>query len=177
MAESATNLPPARTPEALWQRIVQDYRQLCALQRQARAEESDRLLRDELPARILAWAEQDPSDGTAKARRLDQMFQREHQRLADAWMLEELLEQRLRSQVMPALTARIDAEVRRAMQAPAASRPELHISEPAPRPAPTVIPLAESCTRPARVSVGDIPSIIDLILHQERQSGARHLAA
>ncbi|KAF0180167.1 MAG: hypothetical protein FD161_945 [Limisphaerales bacterium] len=177
MAELAPYLPTARTPDALWQRIVQDYRQLCVLQRQARRAESDRLLRDELPARILAWAEQDDADGAEQARRLDEMFQQEQRRLADVWLLQELLEQRLRTELLPALSARIDVEVQRAVKRNASCLAPAPVAAPAPQPMPTILPLAETSSRSTRVPVGDIPSIIDLIFENERQSGARHLAA
>ena len=177
MAELAPYLPTARTPDALWQRIVQDYRQLCVLQRQARRAESDRLLRDELPACILAWAEQDDADGAEQARRLDEMFQQEQRRLADVWLLQELMEQRLRTELLPALSARIDAEVRRAVKRNASCLAPAPVAAPAPQPMPTILPLAETSSRSTRVPAGDIPSIIDLIFEHERQSGARHLAA
>lgn len=177
MAESALNQPATQPPDALWQQIVQAYRQLCVLQRQARRAESNRFLHDELPARILAWAELDGADGAAKARRLDHMFQREQRRLADVWLLEDLMEHRLRTDVLPALSARIDTEVQRAMQRHVPNRTPLQTSVRDPWPASTPEPLSVAASQPARVSVGDIPSIIDLIFEQERQSGARHLAA
>lgn len=177
MAELAPNLPTDRTPDALWRQIVQDYRQLCVLQRQARRAECDHLLRDELPARILAWAEQDDSDGGEQARRLDEMFQQEQRRLADVWLLQEFMEQRLRTELLPALSARIDVEVQRAVKRDAPRLAPAPSPAPAPRPIPGIVPPAEASSRPARVAAGDIPSVIDLIFEQERQSGARHLAA
>lgn len=175
MAESAHNLTAARTPDALWQRIVQDYRQAWILRRQARRAESDQLLHDELPARILAWAELDASDGAAQARRLDDMFEAEQRRLADLWLVQECMEHRLRTDLLPTLTARIDAEVRQALERHAASRPLPPVT--APCPTPVILPRAEDLPPPTRVSAGDIPSIIDLLFERERQSGARHLAA
>lgn len=179
MAESVPNLPTARTPDALWQQIVQDYRQLCVLQRQARRADSERLLRDELPARILAWAELDGADGAAKARRLDDMFQAEQRSLTEAWLIEQTVAQRLHSDLLPALSAQINEEIQRAMQrhAPARPLPPTPAPMPAPVLAPSIVPRSEPGRARARASVGDIPSIIDLILEQERQSGARHLVA
>jgi hypothetical protein len=181
MAESVPNLPTACPPDALWQQIVQDYRQLCVLQRQARGAECDRLLRDELPTRILAWAEQDGADGAAKARRLDDMFQAEQRRFADAWAIEQTVAQRLRSDLLPALSAQINEEVQRAIQRHVPSRPLPSAAGPVPVsvpcPAPSMVQRSEPAHARARASVGDIPSIIDLILEQERQSDARHLAA
>lgn len=177
MAELAPNLPTAGTPDVLWQHIVQGYRQLCVLQRQARRAESDRLLLEELPARILAWAEQDDSDGLEQALRLDEMFSQEQRRLADVWFLQEFMEERLRTELLPALSARIDAEVQRAVKRSASCLAPAPAPAPAPLPVASAVPLAKVSSAASRISAGDIPSVIDLIFEQERQSGARHLAA
>ncbi len=171
MAEPAHTVPACRPSEFLWQRIVEDYRQLRILQRQGRPAESARLLHDELPARILVWAEQDPADGVAQARRLEAMFHHEQQRLADVWLLDDLMESRLRTQLLPALSARIDAEIQQAKQRHA----PIHAAPPAPT--SFVAPSDDTSGRSTRVPAGDIPSIIDLILERERQSGARYQAA
>lgn len=148
------------TAEARWEKVVQDYRQLFVLRRQGRREESARLLHHELPMSISAWSECDAADGPAKKQRLSEMFQQEQRRLDDVWFLQELMEQRLRTELLPALSERIGEEVRRAVNQSVA------------RPTP-VAPAA----RPARVVASDIPTIIDLLLRGEQQANAQPLAA
>lgn len=164
--------------DALWQKVVQDYRQLCVLQRQARNEESLPLLQHDLPVSILAWSELDSADGAAKARRLDEMFHVEQTRVADAWLAQELMAQRVRAELLPSLTAQITAEVRKAVTqsvprtAPVQAARPVQPAVPAPRPAPATAP-----ARPARVAAGDIASIIDLILEGEQRPNVQPLAA
>ncbi len=168
------------TADALWQKVVQDYRQFCVLQRQARREESSRLLQTELPASILEWSEREAADGFAKARRLDEMFQQEQRRVADAWLAQEFMEQRLRTQLLPSLSARIDEEVRKAVTQNAAQLAPVQSPAPRavpPRSAPVTARATENSRRPARVAAGDIASIIDLILEGEQPPNAQPLAA
>ncbi len=177
----------SNTADALWQKVVQDYRQLCVLQQQARNEESLRLLQNDLPVSILEWSERDSADGASKARRLDEMFQVEQTRLADAWLAQELMAQQVRAELLPSLTAQITAEVRKAVTesnlrpaatlAPAA-RPQAPAPTRAPQPAPSrPAPAAAPAARPARVAAGDLTSIIDLILADEQSAPVRPLAA
>lgn len=166
--------------DALWQKVVQDYRQLCVLQRQTRREESSWLFQAELPASILEWSEHEAADGAAKARRLDEMFQQEQRRVADAWLAQEFMEQRLRTQLLPSLAARIDEKVRKAVTQNAALFAPVQSPAPRPvppRPAPVAARATETPRRPARVAAGDIASIIDLILEGEQRPHAQPLAA
>ena len=163
----------SQTTDALWQKVVQDYRQLFVLRRQGRHEESTRLLHGQLQTRIAEWSAEDPTDAAAKRQRLNEMFQAEQRRLDDVWYLQDIMEQRLRAEFLPALTERIAEEVRQAVaQATAALKPA-----PAPRPAPRPEPRQTRSDRPVRVSAGDIPSIIDMLLDGEHPAQTAPLAA
>lgn len=162
----------------LWDKVVQDYRQLCILRRQGLAEESSRILRGELPASIAEWSERDPADGATKKRRLNEMFQQEQRRLDDVWFLQDIIEKRLRAELIPAISAKIGEGIRVAMSEQTANPAPI---QPAPAPASqrpaTPVRRTENPAAPARPVAGDIPSVIDLIFEHERRSGARHLAA
>lgn len=154
------------TDDALWQQVVQTYRQLCVHQRQPRDAASLNRLQAELTAHILDWADCVTVDGAAQARRLDEMFQAEQRHVADAWLAHELLEQRLRAELLPALTAHLSEEVRRAVTQ-FTSRPAPLAPAVAPPPIVAMPVSPAAAPRPTRVPAGDIPSIIDLILASE----------
>jgi hypothetical protein len=153
--------------DSYWEKVVSDFRRLCILRRQRRREESEALLRQDLPRSIAEWSRQQPGDATAKKAQLDSMFQAEQRRIEDAWLMQDVLSTRLTEDFLPALCSRVSEEVRKAMAVAdlmgAETRAELRASQaPAPEPAPE-----------PRVSFDDIPSILDLLLVEEPPKAKR----
>ena len=174
MATATLTNPSPDLAETLWQKVVSDYRQACVLYRQARREESQRVLERSLPERILEWSECDPADGATRTRRLETMFQLERQRVEDAWLAQEFVQQRWQAELLPTLSAHISEEVRKAVRTLPAPRPGPAPAVPA---SPTGSRIAASPAprppRPARAAASDIPAIIDLLLEQECTAAPR----
>lgn len=156
-------VPPSRSSQ-LWEKVVSDYQRACLLHRQVRRCESRRIMEQDLPLSIYAWAEQAPGDGAEKVRQLDAMFERERARVEDAWAANELIRQQLAADLVPALAQEIAQEVRRAvaLQPSPAPLAESRI----PTPAQLAPPAPMSRVQP-RTGATDIPGIIDFLLAQE----------
>lgn len=177
MATAALTNASPDLAETLWLKIVRDYRQACVLHRQARREESQRMLEGVLPESILAWAECDPTDGATQTQRLEAMFQQERQRIEDAWLAQEFAQQRWQAELLPALSAHIGEEVRKAVRTLPAARPVAVVPAPMHQVAPRIIAQPEPrSARPTRTAASDIASIIDLLLEQECSTARQHLA-
>ena len=139
-----------------WEKVVSDFRRLCILRRQRRREESEILLRTDLPRSIAEWSRQQPGDAHDKKARLDSMFQTEQRRIEDAWMMQDVLTSRLTEDFLPAICSRVSEEVRKAMAVA-----ELLATDSRSPKEMEVVP--EETTDP-RVAFDDIPSILDLLL-------------
>ncbi len=153
--------------DSYWEKVVSDFRRLCILRRQRRREESEAMLRNELPRSIAEWSRQQPGDASTKKAQLDSMFQAEQRRIEDAWLMQDVLSTRLTEDFLPALCSRVSEEVRKAMAVAdllgAETRAENRAGKtPAPEPEPE-----------PRISFDDIPSILDLLMVEEPAKGKR----
>ncbi len=153
--------------DSRWDQVVRDFRQFCVLRRQERRADSELILRQSLPQSIAEWSKHDTDNAGVKKARLDAMFQQEQRRIEDACLLNELLSAQLKHEFLPVLCSSVSAivgeELRRAGidrdsdQRPARREPQVP-AEPAPR---------------SRVAFDDIPSVIDLLLDNDRPSPRR----
>ena len=157
--------------DSRWEKVVRDFRQLCLLRRQERIEESEAVMRQQLPTSIAEWSRNDAAEPDAKRARLDSMFQQEQRRMDDLWVMNELLSARLREEFLPVVCSSVcetvGVELRRAGvgrdSGDASARWE-------PRSAAAPAPLR-------RVAFDDIPSVIDHLLSTGFSSPRRATAA
>lgn len=163
MNSARQSVPPA-APAQLWERVVRDYQRVCLLHRQVRRCESRRIIEQELPLSICAWAEHAPGDGAEKVRLLDAMFERERARVEDTWAANELIRQQLAEDLVPALAQEIASEVRRAVALLPSPAPLAAQSSSAPAP---VAPPTQAGRSQPRTEATDIAAIIDFLLAQE----------
>ncbi|HTH49656.1 MAG TPA: hypothetical protein VMB21_19235 [Candidatus Limnocylindria bacterium] len=151
--------------DSYWEKVVSDFRRLCILRRQRRREESETLLRTDLPRSIAEWSRQQPGDAAAKKAQLDSMFHTEQRRIEDAWLMQDVLSTRLTEDFLPAICSRVSEEVRKAMAVG-----ELLAGEPRSARETDVAPA--NAPEP-RVAFDDIPSILDLLLVEPPPNGKR----
>lgn len=152
--------------DSSWEKVVSDFRRLCILRRQRRREESETLLRTELPRSIAEWSRQQPGDADSKKARLDSMFHTEQRRIEDAWLMQDVLSSRLAEDFLPAICSRVSEEVRKAM----AVAELLNAESRQPKDTDIAVePPAET-----RVAFDDIPSILDLLLVEPPAKKTRH---
>ena len=144
--------------DSRWEKVVRDFRQVCVLRRQDRRDESDALLRQELPRSISEWSRHDTADANAKRARLDSMFQQEQRRIDDLWVMNELLSARLREEFLPVVCSSVCSTVGEELRRAGAGRDSVQ--------APVLRDTRPSATPGARsrVAFDDIPSVIDLLL-------------
>ena len=98
--------------ESAWDKVVTKYREVCVLRREARVTESERVLKDELPGVIAAWAAANPRPITAKKAELEAMFAVERKRVDEALTLRRILTAQMNEQMLPLLHARVAEEVK-----------------------------------------------------------------
>lgn len=144
--------------DSRWEKVVRDFRRLCVLRRQDRRDESEALLRQELPRSISDWAQHDPSAPDHKRSRLDEMFQQEQRRMDEVALLNELLSSQLMDTFLPVVCSSVCSAVGEELRKAGAGRdsgtaPVLRETRPAAEPAPR-----------RRVAFDDIPGVIDLLL-------------
>ena len=151
--------------DSYWEKVVSDFRRLCILRRQRRREESEALLRTDLPRSIAEWSRQQPGDAYAKKARLDSMFQTEQRRIEDAWMMQDVLTSRLTEDLLPAICSRVSEEVRKAMAVAELLGTDTHAAKEA--------DVVMEETPETRVAFDDIPSILDLLLVEPPANGKR----
>ena len=140
--------------ETYWERVVCDFRRLCVLRRQRRREESEALMRHELPRSIAEWSRQQPGDATAKKAQLDAMFNTEQRRVEDVWMMQDILSSKLVEDFVPVICSRVNEEVRKAISViELMAQDQQAARSMTAKPAPAL-----------KVAFDDIPSILDLLL-------------
>jgi hypothetical protein len=153
------------TSDQWWDKVVGDFRQVCVLRRQKRWREADAILKEELPHSIAGWSASCPADLDTKSARLDLMFELEQRRIADAWLLQQLVMTQLHEQIIPAVCLEVGQEVRSILGQEVSQRDEKHSFAPT-----SDNPVAIG----GRVRFDDIPGVIDLIL-TEKQSVSHSL--
>lgn len=181
MIETVTKVPSQPAAEALWEAVVQSYRQAWAMRLQDSGGERRGETESNLAKSILDWSEGVPADGHTKAFLLETMFRTEDHRMADALTLQATFQKKLQAaqaEWLESLDRRIGQEVRRAVE-----------SMPRPVPTPRLVPTAETPVsaivpksipaprRRERPAVGDIPSIIDLLLAEQQRTASPACAA
>lgn len=164
MAKPFTPTVNTKLQDAYWERVVSDFRKLCVLRRQQRREESEALLRFELPRSIAEWSRQQPGDPQAKRAQLDAMFQSEQRRVEDAMLMQDLLSSRLVEDFLPVICSRVGEEVRKAMAVA-----DIFARD---QEADRQVAVAEA--EPEKVPFDDIPSILDLLLNEDQAAPTGH---
>lgn len=164
--------------DSLWKNLTEEFRRACLMRRQGDSEAAGKILNEELPKKISQWSRLSPSTEAMKREQLNQMFERERERIEDAWMTQQILLRQMRDVLIPSLCLQVAEEVREVMElqvgeitrnlATASSAPA-PISEAAPT--RQIEPEAEEICLPSRgVSLpmtrgelsGDRPNFADL---------------
>lgn len=155
--------------DANWDRIVNEFRQICLLRRQKKMLESDVILNIDLPKSIATWSRTASDRPDVKKARLDTMFQSEQKRVEDAWLVQELVGNRIQNEVVPAMCARMVEQVKMVIEEQLTARENRrHAAE------------KTGAQRPAsrRVLFDDLPGVIDLVIEQQRhEANLSQLAA
>ncbi len=144
--------------ENRWDKVVRDFRQVCLLRRQDRRDESDRLMRQDLPQSIAEWSRSDSADAGTKRARLDAMFQQEQRRMDDLWVMNELLSARLMEEFLPVVCSSVCSTVGEELRKAGAGRDSGSVTAFRDH-RPAAGPAARN-----RVAFDDIPSVIDHLL-------------
>lgn len=144
--------------DSRWEKVVRDFRQLCLLRRQERQEESETMMRQQLPHSISEWSRNDSADPDAKRARLDSMFQQEQRRMDDLWVMNELLSARLREDFLPVVCSSVCETVGVELRRAGVGRDSGNASARW-EPRPVSPPSARN-----RVAFDDIPSVLDHLL-------------
>lgn len=170
----------------LWKNLTEEFRRACLMRRRGDSEAAGKILNEELPKKISQWSRLSPSTEAMKREQLNQMFERERERIEDAWMTQQILLRQMRDVLIPSLCLQVAEEVREVMElqvgeitrnlATASSTPS-PISEAAPT--RQVEPEAEEISLPShgvslpttrgglsgdRPNFADLPAIIDELI-------------
>ena len=95
-----------------WEMVVDKYREVCLLRREAKFAEADRMLKEQLPGIIATWSAASAKPITEKKAQLETMFAQERKRVDDALMMHRLVSDQLNDQLIPAIRARVSEELR-----------------------------------------------------------------
>ena len=143
-------------PQLAWHQLAADYQQMCWLKRQGKHEDANRLLNAELPQKIAAWSRQEAKSAVEKKAALEQMFRTVQERVNDAYLLNEMLTNRWREELMPMLCGTVAGQIQKAVSEQFSLRQMRPASREVVSPAP-------------RLAFDNIPGIIDLIQAEERR--------
>lgn len=156
-------------PDEILEGLILHFRRGLVLRRTGREEEAQEILESIVPEEIRRWSEADtklpPEEKKAKLR---DIFHRELGRVEDAFLVYELLAERIEQVIVPALCQQVVHELRSTLSAQFTSQQ----SEP---PAdPLVEKLGKPLPRaPQRVSFDDVPGMIDMLLDREYERRER----
>ncbi len=84
-----------------WNRVVTKYREVCVFRRESRFEESERVLKEELPDIIAAWAMASPEPIATKRAELEAMFAAERKRVDEVLQVRRLINNQTTEQFIP----------------------------------------------------------------------------
>ena len=103
----------ANSDTELWQKVLQDFREICILRREGHIDQANQLLQNQLPQSILAWQKVTSLDAQAQRSCLDEMFQQEMRRFDDVWDIYRFLAQRLEQELSQTLQNRLQEEIKK----------------------------------------------------------------
>lgn len=113
---SMNSINPSTELNRLWKSLTEEFRRACLLRRQGDSEGAEKILNEELPPMISHWSRLSPSSDVAKRERLNQMFDRERDRIEDAWLTQQMLLRQMRDVLIPSLCLQVAEEVREVME-------------------------------------------------------------
>ncbi|RYD61908.1 MAG: hypothetical protein EOP84_35170 [Verrucomicrobiaceae bacterium] len=159
-------------PDDLLEGLILQFRRGLVLRRFGRLEEAQELLEVAVPAEVERWSE--TATGLrpeAKKTKLREIFLRELGRVEDAFLVYELLSERIERDIIPALCSQVSVQVNAVLAQYFAPVQEVQVAveEVAP-PVPSEKPPRRV---PQQISFDDIPGMIDMLLDREcqRRSG------
>lgn len=165
-------------PDEILEGLILHFRQGLVLRRSGREEEARETLETIVPEEIRRWSEADTTlRADEKKTKLRDIFHRELGRVEDAFLVYELLAERIEQVLIPAICHQVTQEVRGLLAEQFASLPPS--GEPAPQqPMPPADPLVEKLGKPLprapkRVSFDDVPGMIDMLLDREYERRER----
>lgn len=159
----------AMKPDEILEGLIAHFRQGLVFRRTGREDEAREILETVVPEEIRRWSEADttlrPDEKRAKLR---DIFHRELGRVEDAFLVYELLAERIEQVIVPAICQQVIQEMRSLLSEQFASRPS----------PPPVDPLVEKLGKPLprapqRVSLDDVPGMIDMLLDREYERRER----
>jgi len=103
----------ANSDTELWQKVLQDFREICILRREGCIDQANQLLQTQLPQSILSWQRATSLDANAQRNCLEEMFQQEMRRFDDVWDIYRFLAQRLENELSRTLHDRMQEEIKK----------------------------------------------------------------
>lgn len=178
----------------LWKQLTEEFRQACLLRRQGEGARANTILDEELPPMIAAWSKASPSSEAAKREQLNLMFERERQRIEDAWLMQQMMMRQMRDVLIPSLCLQVAEEVREvvAIQIEELSHKLEEIKNPPEKKAPeipavpTIVPEPAAGSRIVTLPVRqpeisrvrpdfeDLPAIIDELINRDLGESTMH---
>lgn len=161
----------------LWKKVGEDFRRACLLRREGKQAEASDILDRQLPESIAAWAQVSGMREPERRERLNELFEREQNRVEDAWLTQQIILRQVRDILIPSLCLQVAEEVREVMELQVAemsrqmARTEsIRGTTPVPAPSVRALPRPEpvvlSAVRP-QPSFDDLPAIIDDLINAE----------
>jgi hypothetical protein len=95
-----------------WKNLTEEFRNASMMRRQGDLAGSTRILNETLPPMIAAWSRLSSSTEATKREQLNQMFERERERIEDAWLTQQILLRQMRDVLIPSLCLQVAEEVR-----------------------------------------------------------------
>ena len=78
-----------------WEAIQKEFQNVCILRREGRDDEAMRHMEQKLSPLLADWTRENHEEGFQKRQRLEDMFEKEINRVEDAWLTQSLLNERL----------------------------------------------------------------------------------
>jgi|GEM_PF-2461304 len=107
---------PSNEQNRSWKSLTEEFRNACMMRRQGDSAGSTKILNETLPPMIAAWSQLSPSTEATKREQLNQMFERERERIEDAWLTQQILLRQMRDVLIPSLCLQVAEEVREVME-------------------------------------------------------------
>ncbi|MHA3771174.1 hypothetical protein ACXR0O_06500 [Verrucomicrobiota bacterium sgz303538] len=157
--------------------VIVHFRRGLVLKRMGRQEEAQEILENVVPAEIQRWSEANTGQGAEeKKAKLRDIFLHEVGRIEDAFLVYDLLSERIEQDIIPALCNQVNAQLYEFFSqyfAPPQQEhaPEQMVSREEPAEA---VERRKSLPRAARhVSFDDISGMIDMLLDQDYEQRQR----
>ena len=153
---------PSKEKNRLWKDLTEEFRRACLLRRHGDSEEANKILEEDLPMLISRWSQASASTDATKKEQLNQMFEKERERIDDAWLLQQMMLRQMRDVLIPGLCLQVAEEVRDVMEEQVGEITRklatLERSEPKPEKAPEPTPQFDVIPREMQPAAGSTQS-------------------